>query len=229
MQIKVRRQIIFSALSFISVLGSTAAVSAASSGDISWSETRLSANTLTFTNKATALNNLTAADKVTQLAGSSSLRIEQNAHLGWLKAGLRGTGVWSQLTSPSTSNADGFLALQQGQMGVILRLPILETNLLRFDIFGEAGLESTHIDVSTKSSGSGTFTKNFSPYERAGATFGLGWKEVHIFVEGGKEWNKLTGVSFAGNLTNSIAIIDLGGMYVGAGLIFSGVPSWIKK
>ena len=81
--------------------------------------------------------------------------------------------------------------MQQTKFGLVLRVPILEKDWLRIDIFGEGGTANAHIDVKTIGSGQGTFTKNNNFYKRAGASLGVGWKAVHIFIEAGQEWNVL--------------------------------------
>ena len=46
-------------------------------------------------------------------------------------------------------------------------------------------------------------------------------------VEAGQEWNKLTDLKFEGTLANNVTEVDFSGPYISAGLIFSGIPSWI--
>ncbi len=197
---------------------------------LSWSEVRLFASTNRFGTAPDGLNSLTTTDKVNSLSALNGLGFEADFHLlPWLKGGIRYAGIWTLMTPDNAPNPPtAFLAVQQTKFGLILRVPLAEKDWLRFDLFGEAGSANTHIDLQTIGSGQGTFSKNGSIYERAGASLGIGWKSMYVFFEAAQEWNNLDGVSFAGSLPNSITAIDLGGMYYGVGLIFSGIPSWVK-
>lgn len=195
--------------------------------DIKWSEIRLFGTTNSFTNTQTDLDNLTSADKTPSLTQYTGYGLEAYGQMNWFKFGFRYKGAWASLTPDnSTTPATAFLHLQQAGGGPVLRIALINQDWLLLDIFGEVGSTNTTIDVLTKSSGSGTFSKNGTIYERAGASLGIGWSSFKLYVEAGKEWNKVDTPTFTGTLSNSITSIDLSGTYIGFGMIIVGVPSW---
>jgi hypothetical protein len=195
-----------------------------------WSEARVFVTSNGLASPPDDLNALTAGDSVQSLSRVTGFGLEGNFNVArFMKAGLRGGGRWTKEESTVATNTNAFLAVQQGWGGAIVRFPILREDLLQFDLFGEAGASVSRIDVSTQSNGSGTFTKSFNPYERAGSSFGLGWSTFFIFVEGGYQWERLEAMSYSGSLTNSISSIDLSGTYAAAGFIISGIPGFLAK
>lgn len=192
-----------------------------------WSELRLFGENTKLSNSQTALNNLTAADQVSSLSSLTSYGIEADAHLGsWLKIGSRFHGTWTSLSSSASSTAG--LTVRQNAASLLLRVPFIEADYLTFDIFGEAGVANSEIDVRTSSSGTGAFTQNSSLFQRVGGSVGFGGKEVKLFVEAGQEWNNLNNLTYQGTLSTNITSANMNGTFIGGGLIISGVPSWIK-
>jgi len=210
----------------------TASAQAANTIDTNkfWSEARIFVTSNTPANSPDAFNALTSADSVQSLSSITGFGIEGNFNVArFMKAGIRGGGMWTKKESTVSTNTNSYLAIQQGWGGAILRFPLVRSDLLQFDVFGEAGLGVTHIDVSTQSSGSGEFTKSYTPYERAGASVGVGWNPFYVFVEGGYQWEKLDALSYAGTLATQISSIDLSGTYLGVGIIITGVPGFLAK
>lgn len=194
-----------------------------------WSEIRFIGMFNKLAKTPDDLNAETAGDKVNPLKDITEFGIEGNAHiLPFFKLGLRFGGSWTQMIpSNNPSTPTSFLAVQQAYGGIIGRIPIVDDKVLRLDVFGEAGLTRTHVDVQT-SSGAGTYSKDGSPFERVGASLGLGWDTIFFFVEAGNEWNKLDGMTFQGNISSPISSIDLSGFYYGVGVTFNGLPHFLK-
>jgi hypothetical protein len=198
--------------------------------DVKWSEIRIYGTNNKIGTTPDTFNALTAADGVNGLTNLSGLGIEADVRLGrMLKVGTRVRGVWNLNTANNAPNPPtAFVAVQQFQGSLFFRIPILDQDWLTLDGIGEGGVENTHIDVTTTSNGAGTFTRNSSFFERAGASVGIGWKSIKFFFEAGQEWNYLDNMTFEGTLNNNIKNLDLSGPYFAFGIIISGVPSWIK-
>lgn len=197
---------------------------------IKWSELRFFLSTNTLATSPTALNNLTAADNVQKLSDLTGIGLEADAQLKpWLKIGTRIKGIWNSVYPPNPpSPATAYLQVSQYSGGVLVRVPIVNNDWLLFDTFAEVGVANTKIDVQTISSGKGTFSKESGFYQRAGVSAGIGGPAIKFYLEAGQEWNNLSGMSFQGTLNQNVSSVDLTGSYYAFGLIFSGIPSWIK-
>ncbi len=138
----------------------------------------------------------------------------------------------SENANPSANPLNPYYAsLQQYEGFFITRLDVVKTNSFKFDLVGGAGLSSIKVDVRT-SSGEGTFSRSSdtSPYfvSLAGASVGVGFGNLFLFVEGGQEWNSASSLNRSGTTSASVNGIDVSGPYIFAGIILNGVPSFIK-
>ncbi len=196
---------------------------------VKFSELRIFGAANTFTTEPTALNNLTAADNVQKLDSITGLGLEADAKYKSFKFGTRFKYV---LMSKEPANAavggNSALTISQYSTGLLGRFPIIENSWAQFDAFIELGMANTTIDVKTSSSGKGTFKKDGSFYQRAGASIGAGGPAFKFYVEAGQEWNNMKDLTFSGTLSNNISAVDLSGPYFAVGIIISGLPSWIK-
>ena len=204
-------------------------ITAKADDGLKWSELRVLINTNTLATAPTALNNLTAPDNVPALDTLHSIGIEADAKYKWIKVGTQLRGTLFSLTPPNAAlGGNSSLTVQQYAGGVLARIPIIDKDMLQFDVFAELGIANTKIDVQTSSSGKGTFTKDSGFYQRAGASLGLGWATFKFYVEAGQEWNNLNDLSFQGTIANNIKSVDFTGPYYALGIIIYGMPSWIK-
>lgn len=196
---------------------------------IKFSELRIFGATNTFTNEPVAFNNLTAADNVQKLDSLTGFGLEADAKFKAFKFGTRFKYV---LMSKEPANAplggNSALTVSQYTAGLLGKLPVVDKDWAQVDLFVELGMANTSIDIKTLSSGNGTFKKDGSFYQRAGASLGLGTPSFKFFVEAGQEWNNVSDLSFSGTLANNISSVDLSGPYYAVGIIISGLPSWIK-
>lgn len=196
---------------------------------VKWSEIRIFGTNNKFASEPTDLNNLTAADGVPAFKSMTGIGIEADGQvLPWLKIGTRIKGI---LTSSNRQDgpmpANSYLTFQQYSGGILTRIPLINRDFVLLDAVAELGVSNNKIDIQT-TGGKGTFTKDGNFYQRAGGSLGIGWSSFKFYVEAGYEWNKLSGMSFEGTLTNNISSVDLSGPYTSIGIIISGVPSWIK-
>lgn len=224
MQPKIYKTILFLALIQFFTFRSHAA------DEIKWSELRVFISNNTFTTSPTALNSLTAADNVEKLDHLTGVGLEVDGQIKpWLKIGTRIRGIWNAVYPPNPpSPATAYLRISQYSGGMLARIPVVNTDVVLFDIFAELGLGNTKLDIQTISSGNAAFTKNSGFYQRAGASLGLGSAAMKLYIEAGHEWNNLNSMSFEGTLSNTVSSVDFSGPYYAIGLIISGIPSWIK-
>lgn len=195
---------------------------------LKFSELRILATTNTFATEPTALNNLTAADNVQKLDTSNGIGLEADAKYKAFKVGTRFKYVlMSKEPIGAAVGGPSALTISQYTVGLLGRYPIVDNDLLTFDVVAELGMANTSFDVKTIASGNGTFKKDGSFFQRAGAAFGVGWPSAKFYFEVGQEWNKLDDMSFTGTIANNINSVDLSGPYFSIGLIISGMPSWI--
>ncbi len=215
---------------FLFLLITLFAVAANAADGIKWSELRLFFAGSTFSKEPTALNNLSAPDSVEKLTGLTGFGLEADfQYKPWLKVGTRFKGVWNSVYPPNPpSPATAYLQVSQYSAGVLARFPLKQSDFFVADLFTEVGLANTKIDAQTISSGKGTFTNDSGVYGRAGASAGIGTQSTKFYVELGQEWNNMNSMSYQGTLSTTVTSADFSGTYFAIGLIFSGLPSWIK-
>lgn len=195
-----------------------------------WSEVRLFVTQNNFSSEPKVLNADMAPSGIPALKSYQGVGFEFSTPLtSFIKVGIRGGGRWKQAFPPGYAAGPTvpFLAVQQGYGGLLARVVFLQTSILRLDAFGEAGLTRTHLDTKT-TSGTGTYSAEYQPYSRAGASVGLGFGKFFLFAEGGIEQNKVNNFARTGVTDSAISSVDFSGPYAAFGIIFNGVPSFIK-
>lgn len=204
-------------------------LSAQANNDIKFSELRFFGSTNTFAKEPTALNNLTAPDNVQKLDSITSIGLEADAKYKWLKVGTKFTyALMSKEPANAPVGGTSSLTVNQYTVGLLARVPVVDTDLFMFDVMAELGMSNNKIDIQTSTSGKGTFTKDGNFYQRAGVSAGIGWQTFKFYAEVGQEWNKLDDLKFEGTLANNVTSADFSGPYVSVGIIILGLPSWIK-
>jgi hypothetical protein len=97
------------------------------------------------------------------------------------------------------------------------------------DVFGGAGTAKTKMDIRT-ASGDGHYSRSAdSLITAAGASVGIGFGNIYFMVEAGQEWNRITNLSKTGPTSSSLNEIDLSGTYANVGILFNGLPTWIRR
>jgi hypothetical protein len=194
-----------------------------SGGEKKHPEARFFITNTTFSKKQDALNAETGAANVEDLKSITGGALEvSRSFASWIKGGFRIGGKWTKLIEqPDTVANPAHLSVQQGYVGGVLRIPLLQTKVFIVEGFGEGGVTSTTINIKS-SSGNGTYLTDNTFYSRAGGTIAIGFDHAFLFVEGGTEWNKVSGLNKQGVTNATINSVDLGGLYVGAGLLLTG-------
>lgn len=123
-----------------------------------------------------------------------------------------------------------YASLQQTELMLVSRIDLLRTKILKMDLVGGAGMAKTQLQIRT-ASGEGEYEDSLESgnlVTMAGASVGVGWSKVYLFVEAGQEWNKLNGFERSRVTSNAIHQLDMTGPYALLGLVYSGLPSFIK-
>lgn len=144
--------------------------------------------------------------------------------LQYLHLGLRYTHhMISQDEVVSTPNVDYKADLvQDGLMGVA-RVPLIKSDVVRFDLFAGAGVNRSSYTLKTASQ-DGKLEKDASLVWATGVSLALGYKQYFLVFEGGYENNKLDDMNRSGNLNSNVNTIDLSGSYILVALMFDGIP-----
>ncbi len=146
--------------------------------------------------------------------------------------GVRGEGKWQkvkELASPPVNALNPYYSsIQQSAALLVLRVDVIRTPVFRFDIFGGAGTAATKMDLRSASGDSNYSRTMSSVISEAGASIGVGWSNIYFLVEGGTEWNKVNSLSKTGASSASVNEIDLSGSFVTIGILFNGLPKWIR-
>jgi hypothetical protein len=150
-----------------------------------------------------------------------------------INLGVRGEGKWQKVketASPSANPLNPYYAsIQQSAALAILRIDLVNTPIVKVDVFGAAGTAATNMDIRT-AAGDGNYSRGMSSIiSNAGASLGIGWSNIYFLIEGGNEWNKVGNLTKTGATSAAIDTIDLSGGFVTVGLIFNGLPRWIHK
>jgi hypothetical protein len=131
--------------------------------------------------------------------------------------------------NPSDTSTEYFSKIDQDAVMLMARVPFIQTDIFRADVF--AGIGGTNTTVTIKNaSQDGELKKTASegwfgaPYSAAGASVSVGYKWIFFTMEGGYEMNKVDGFDRSGNVNSAINTLDLNGSYITIGLLFTGIP-----
>lgn len=196
---------------------------------LKWSELRVFASETQFANQSEELNTLLAADGIEKLDKVVGFGLEANADVtSWFKAGTKFKGIFAGSNKNEAQlPATEYIQIQQYSAGLIGRIGLINKQNFLLDVFAEAGLSNNTIEIKS-SLGTAKWDKKSHFYQRAGASLAAGGSGFKFYVEGGYENFKLDNLEHTGSFGQSTSSIDLSGPFVGVGLIFSGIPSWIK-
>lgn len=146
--------------------------------------------------------------------------------------GVRGEGKWQKVKELASPPVDAlnpyYSSVQQSAALLVLRVDVVRTPVFRFDIFGGAGTAATKMDLRTAAGDSSYSRTMSSMISEAGASLGVGWSNIYFVIEGGLEWNKVNSLSKTGASSTAVTEIDLSGSFVTVGVLFNGLPKWIR-
>ena len=149
--------------------------------------------------------------------------------LKFLQAGFRFTHrlVKEEEATPNAATDYSTDVTQQVFAGVV-RAPIVSRDYFKFDVVAGAGATSTEVKLKTGAVDGSLDKKGFSsPMAFAGASVAVGYKSFFFTIEGGYEYNKVSGMK-ATNIPNAAEDLDLSGGYLTVGLLFDNVPVFTK-
>lgn len=120
--------------------------------------------------------------------------------------------------------------LDQNSVSAIARIPLLKTNIVRFDIFGGVGGSNTTLKIKTATQDGEISRKEggdwfATPITSYGGSLAIGYKKFYFVIEGGMESNKVGGLKRTGTVNTNIESIDLSGYYFTFGLLFDGMTA----
>jgi hypothetical protein len=125
-------------------------------------------------------------------------------------------------TGPITGDTN-FSKLIFESYGIFTRIYLIESKILRFDIFGGAG--GARAMVSSKKTlveqSQGIRDNDLRFMQFAGGSLSLGYEKFMVLFEGGYEWARINGLSYySSNASPRLTMLDLNGPYVGLGVVF---------
>jgi hypothetical protein len=131
--------------------------------------------------------------------------------------------------SPTVPDNPYYSSISTQETSAVVRLTVLHTQVVHFDVFGALGSTKASVDVRT-GSGEATYTaqNSLGGTQSYGASIGGGWSSVYLYLEGGHRNVTLSDITREGHLSNNITSLDLSGNYVKVGLLFAGLPEFIK-
>ncbi|MGE4133572.1 MAG: hypothetical protein AB7F86_18190 [Bdellovibrionales bacterium] len=151
-----------------------------------------------------------------------------------IDVGFRYTLRTSKVTeNPDDSITDYYADLKQEAVSGVVRVPILNTSIVKLDVFGAVGGTNTTLKIKTlsqegelnKKGDNGWFGSMVANY---GASVAVGYKGFYFVVEGGYEDNKAKDLKRTGTVNTNIETIDISGSYISVGLMFDGVKATKK-
>jgi hypothetical protein len=173
-----------------------------------------------------------------EMTAQNLKEIDTVAHLGFeathaafkfFEYGFRYTKRYAkQEELVANSATDYYGELNQESVMLVARVPVIKTNIIRFDLFGGVGgtnttfkLKSATVDGEISKKEAGDWFA--APITSFGGSFGVGYKKFYLVVEGGIEANKIDKLKRTGNISTNINEIDLSGAYFTVGLLFDGL------
>jgi hypothetical protein len=181
----------------------------------------------------TELNNEMAAQGLQKFTGIPEIGVEITYPLiRLLDVGMRYTRKGAtQYDVGSTTSTTNRGDIRQDSILLLARVPFVRTSLFKFDVFAGLGGNNTTFEIKSAAE-NGQLTKKASssywfasPEFSAGASAGLGFQKVFLFLEGGYDRARATGLSRTGNVGSNVSAIDISGPYVMLGLLFDGISS----
>ena len=173
-----------------------------------------------------------------EMTAQSLEEIETVAHMGveathsiykFFEYGFRYTKRFAKKEELINNIAtDYYGELSQDSVMLLARVPVIKTNIFRFDLFGGVGGTNTTFKIKSASQ-DGEISKKEAgdwfaePITSFGGSFAVGYKKLYLVVEGGVESNKIDGFKRTGNINTNINEIDLSGAYFTVGLLFDGL------
>lgn len=143
--------------------------------------------------------------------------------LPYVNAGVRYEARYvktDRSSSSTTASSSYYSSIQQSMLDLVLRFDLVKASWFKFDIFGAGGLTDTKIDIRPNQSTEGYLTRGgFNT--KAGASMALGLGGFYFFVEGGYDWNQMSGFKTEGN-PPAVSSLNLSGPYIAGGLILTG-------
>lgn len=148
-----------------------------------------------------------------------------------ISAGIRATWKWNLAEevnkTPGAINPYYTSIRSQETIGVV-RMALAETAVLKADVFGGIGVAENTLDIHA-ATGSGTW-EGTSMMSMAGVSAAIGYGGLFIFTEAGQEWHKAKDLKPSPNsLTTGLKTLEMSGVFFNVGLMFQGIPSFMKK
>jgi hypothetical protein len=177
------------------------------------------------------LNSEMSAQGLTPFKGMPELGLEITYPL-WrlLDVGMRysrrgATEYLAGSTAATTFRGD----LRQDSILLLARVPVVRTQVLKFDLFAGFGGNNTTFEIASAGE-NGQLTRKASselwvasPEASAGASVGVGYRKFFLYVEGGYDLNRAHHLARTGTVGGSVGTIDLSGPYVLLGVLFDGI------
>lgn len=128
----------------------------------------------------------------------------------------------------ANDTTDYYTELNQQVFAGVLRAPLVNRDVFKFDVVLGAGLTSTELKLKSAGLEGSLDKKGYSsPMALAGLSFAVGYKKFYFVIEGGYEHNKVSGLKES-NITSTVKELDLSGSYLTVGLLFDDVPVFTK-
>ncbi len=162
-------------------------------------------------------------DNVYQIGAEATYSVSK-----FLDTGLRYTKRYADSgENPANPATDYKATLNSDTVYGIVRIPFINGDFVRMDIFGGAGPTKTSLKMKTAGV-DGELTKSASLAYAYGASVAFGYKKFFFVIEGGYEANKIESLSKSGTINGNISTIDLTGPYLSVGILFDSMASKAK-
>lgn len=129
---------------------------------------------------------------------------------------------------PAVVDNPYYAAVQQSQALAVIRVAIVKAPFMHLDVVGGAGISKTKFEIRS-ALGEWKYTKDNNFMTTAGVSVGFGWGGIFLYGEAGQEWNKITDPKVSGANAPDENEFDMSGAYYSVGILFRGVPSFIRK
>jgi hypothetical protein len=130
---------------------------------------------------------------------------------------------------PANPTDEKFASFNHSLILAVARLKIVQTKMTRVEVFAGAGAMQAKLKIHSGTSQSYERPgENLGGATMAGTTVGIGWGGFYLFGEVGMEWSKVAISQRPKGVTNSLAKFETNGTFGTVGLMFSGIPSFVK-
>ena len=138
-------------------------------------------------------------------------------------------GTEREIAEPQADPLDeAYASLNRKAYLGVARLSVMRTRVAVLEVFGGVGGSTSKLKVHTAAFDQSFERREVNLTSITGVTFGVGFANIYIFGEVGQEWSKTDNLERTPGASTALTQFDTNGTWGSVGLLFNGIPSFVK-